>query len=35
MNEVPDESLLKVFEDYEELDPDIFENKTVEGWSFI
>eukprot|EP00347_Sterkiella_histriomuscorum_P015797 403355646 len=35
LNEAPDESLLKVFEDFEELDPDIFENKTVEGWSFI
>ncbi|CDW84156.1 protein kinase domain containing protein [Stylonychia lemnae] len=31
----PDESLYRVFEDTEELDPDIFENKTVEGWSFI
>ena len=35
MTEPPDESLCRVFEDVEELDPDIFENKTVQGWSFI
>ena len=32
----PDESLNKVFDDFpEECDPDLFENRTVEGWSFV
>jgi len=30
-----DEQLKKVFDDFEELDPDIYENRTVAGWSFV
>jgi hypothetical protein len=30
-----DEQLKKVFDDFEELDPDIYENRTVQGWSFV
>lgn len=33
--EAADETLKKVFDDFEELDPDIFENRTVQGWSFV
>ena len=33
--EAPDENLKKVFDDFEELDPDIYENRTVQGWSFV
>lgn len=35
LDEAPDEQLMRVFEDFETLDSDIFENKTVQGWSFI
>ena len=30
-----DDSLKKVFDDFDELDPDIYENRTVQGWSFV
>ena len=30
-----DDQLKKVFDDFEELDPDIYENRTVQGWSFV
>jgi hypothetical protein len=33
--EPPDESLRRVFDEYDECDPDIFENRTVPGWSFV
>jgi hypothetical protein len=33
--ESPDEQLKKVFDDFDELDPDIYENRTVQGWSFV
>ena len=33
--ETPDEQLMKVFDDYEECDPDVYENRTVQGWSFV
>ena len=33
--ETPDEQLNKVFEDTEELDPELFENRNVDGWSFV
>jgi hypothetical protein len=33
--EAPDEQLNKVFEDTEELDPELYENRNVEGWSFV
>jgi serine/threonine protein kinase len=33
--EVSDENMKKIFEDFEELDPDIYENRTVQGWSFV
>lgn len=33
--EPPDDNLKKVFDDYDECDPDIFENRTVQGWSFV
>jgi serine/threonine protein kinase len=33
--ETTDENLKKVFDDYEEMDPDIYENRTVQGWSFV
>lgn len=26
---------MKVFEDYEECDPDEYESRTVQGWSFV
>lgn len=32
--EVPDESLKKVFDETEE-DTESYENRTVEGWSFV
>lgn len=35
LDEAPDDQLMRVFEDFETLDSDIFENKTVQGWSFI
>jgi hypothetical protein len=33
--ESADETLMKIFDDFEELDPDIYENRTVQGWSFV
>ena len=33
--DIPDENLKKVFDDYDEIDPDIYENRTVQGWSFV
>jgi serine/threonine protein kinase len=35
ITEVPDEQLKRVFDDYQETDPDIYENRNVEGWSFV
>lgn len=34
-SEVSDEQLKKVFEDYQEIDPDIYESRNVDGWSFV
>lgn len=34
-SEVTDEQLKKVFEDYQEIDPDIYESRNVDGWSFV
>ena len=33
--ETPDANLKKVFDDNDECDPDVFEDRTVEGWSFV
>ena len=33
--EAPDEQLMKVFDDYIDVDADILENRTVQGWSFV
>ena len=33
--EAPDEQLRRIFDDFEELDPEIYENRTVQGWSFV
>ncbi len=34
--QAPDESLKKVFDDFQETtDSDVFENRNVDGWSFV
>ena len=33
--ETTDATLKKVFDDNDECDPDIYEDRTVEGWSFV
>jgi hypothetical protein len=35
MTESPDDSLKKIFDDFQEVDSEIYENRTVEGWSFV
>lgn len=35
LTEAPDEQLKRIFDDFDELDPDIYENRTVQGWSFV
>ncbi len=34
-NESPDEQLKKVFDELEEMDPEVYENRTIQGWSFV
>ena len=33
--EPPDDTLKKVFDDFDDIDPEIYENRTVQGWSFV
>ena len=33
--ECTDDQLRRVFDDYDECDADIYENRTVQGWSFV
>lgn len=35
ITEVVDEQLKRIFDDYQENEPETFENRNVEGWSFV